>query len=617
MAPAHPAAPSAAAPTPLPTPTAEKPKRLAVILALHSEDDAEALVSRLERNPDLKLTLLFPPSYFESRSRAALAPRFAALQAAKQIEIGLTLDNEPNLPLLADLKLAGKEVQKWGFTFAWPEDAASQTARGSGRYQKRWGQLPSGFAPPFGAVSDPVMKVLGRFRLSWVLARPSSGWGVRFFGGTALLVPEPLPIDQTTPNAMSPRDAARAALSRPFTYVDAGSLPTPDFERLFIDELGKAESTAVAPLGTAQEFVESLRNEYQLPHDADPFANDYSGWVESALQRRAWQALADARQVVETYKNSGRANLTRLDAAVEEMCNAESGPFLLSLADGQNASTFAQRNFLATVANVYRLCGVPVPEGMGTWFVDRAFRRPSVHAPENDRPFFVEGPQSLTWNDPTGDDKGDGTFTYPAGAYAKGTFDLRDLTVSWTDTEVTFAASVVDLPVAGSVAVVPLTDIYVDVNRLSDAGSTSVLTHRGPAVIDRDAAWEYAVVLTPRNAAVYQSLPGGEQRLLMIKTADVSGNTYSATFPRRTVRGEPRRWRLTVAAGGAAVASRDEAPTPISVQATADQDSFGGAQGPRLPPRYIDLLAPTDDVQESRIKSYSTGTVILPYVEAE
>ncbi len=36
-------------------------------------------------------------------------------------------------------------------------------------------------------------------------------------------------------------------------------------------------------------------------------------------QRLAWVALSNARDVVEDYKNSGRANLKRLDAALEEM----------------------------------------------------------------------------------------------------------------------------------------------------------------------------------------------------------------------------------------------------------------------------------------------------------
>jgi hypothetical protein len=595
----------------------ETGQRAAIILALHPEGDAEGLLRKLEADPGLKLTLVFPPAYFENPTRAPLAARVAALQTARQIEIALSLDNEPNLALLADLREAGDKVQKWGFNFAWPEDAAAQTARGSGRYRKRWGQLPSGFSAPYGALSEDVMQVLRRFRLSWVLARPGEAWGVKFFGGTALVVPQALALDESAPAATAARDVAREILARPFAFVDASDFPTPDFENLLVAEIAKNRAGASAPLSTAQEFVEGLRNEFALPEGVDPFLNDHSAWVQSPLQRRAWQGLAEARQVVENYKNSGRANLTRLDAAVEEMCVAESGPFLLSLADPQNAPTFGQRNFLATLANIYRLAGVAVPQNMNNWFADRSLHRTTARTTDNDRPFFVESAQSLTWNDPKSDDNGPGEFVYPSGAYPKGSFDLRDLTVSWSENDVTFAASVANLPRAGSVAIVPLVDVYVDVNRLSGAGSASVLARRGQAVVERDAAWEYAIALTPKNAALYQGLPGGEQRLLMTRPASASGDSFSATFPRRILRGEPRQWRLTAAAGGAEATQRDEPPAPIAVQANATQKAFGGAPGPKMPPHFVDILVPSSDEQVSRLKAYAGGTVILPFVEAE
>ena len=71
--------------------------------------------------------------------------------------------------------------------------------------------------------------------------------------------------------------------------------------------------------------METLGDENQLPKEAKPLQNDYSRWVSTPMQKKVWQALADAREVVDKYKNSGRANLQRLDAATEEMATAESG----------------------------------------------------------------------------------------------------------------------------------------------------------------------------------------------------------------------------------------------------------------------------------------------------
>ena len=222
----------AASPTPA-TATVEPgtaPRHNAVVLTLHSEGDAEAILKKLESDLELKLTLILPAEYFETQNRGAFVQRFAALQTSKQIEIALTLSNEPNLPLLADLRLAGDKIQKWGFTFAWPDDAAAQTARGSGRYRKRWGQLPSGFALPHGAASEAVMQVLRQFRLSWVLVRPGAVPGLRFFGGTALIVPPLLALDDSLSAPNSARDAVQKALNQPFAHVVSEPTLTPDFD---------------------------------------------------------------------------------------------------------------------------------------------------------------------------------------------------------------------------------------------------------------------------------------------------------------------------------------------------------------------------------------------------
>ncbi|MBV9080588.1 MAG: hypothetical protein JO102_05655 [Elusimicrobia bacterium] len=615
-------APSAAAapsPSPMPTPEPRKgPKRIGLFYMPHPSGDAAGLATILEQNKDLKVTLLFPTGYFDGEPRHTILSRFRVLQSSKQIEIGLTLDNEPALPLLADLKKAGGDVDKWGFPFAWPEDVAAQVARATGRYQKRWGQAPSGLCPPYGAASDAVIQVLRRFRLSWVLGRAGDPWGVRFFGGTAYLVPEIfLPPDERMSGEAQARAAADAAFARPYTFVDGGLFPEAKLEKEFFQALAKAhQADPAATFVTGEELANGLRDELKFPEHADPFSQDLSGWVASPLQKRAWQALSEARQVVETYKNSGRANLNRLDAAIEEMCVAESGGFLLSLAQEQEGTTLAERNFLATIANVYRLAGVAVPENLNTWFADRSLHRTSARSAENDRPFFVEGAQSLTWNDPKGDDNGQGQFTYPADRFPKGAFDLREVTVSWTETDVRFSVGVADPSALQSASVQPLADIYIDLNRLPDAGSTSLLSRRGNGQVERDAAWEYAVSVCPGGAALYQALPSGE-RLTVSQPASVSGGQFSATFPRRILRGDPRRWRLTVGLGGALPPQRGETPQAIPIEPTAGPRSFGGAPGPRQPPFYLDLLAPSSEIQAGRLRNYDSGVSILPFVEAD
>lgn len=586
----------------------------------HREGDVDKLLATLEENPHLRLTLLFPPRYFEAPDRKTGFNRFRVLRSSNQIEIGLTLDNEPVLPLLANLNLAGDKVSKWGFSFSYPEDAAFQMARGSSKYQKRWGELPSGFIAPHGALSEDIMGMLKRFRLNWVLGKPDSTWGVKFYGGLALLVPN---IPEGASEAEGTRTWARTlatwAFDHPFALIDSSDWSDPNFESLFLKEMATlAKSKMDAPLKTASEFVETLGDENQLAKEARPFQNDYSRWVATSLQKKVWQALADARHVVENYKNSGRANLQRLDAATEEMATAESGTLLASLGENQVSNPTVERNFSATLSNIYRLCNAPVPAHLNNLFSSRTFQKATSKPTENDRPFFVEGVQKLTWNDPAGDDFGDGKYIYPTGRYPKGSFDLRDLSVQWNESEITFSASVVNMPSLATSIMLPLLDIYIDINKFAGAGNTVALKKRSSSLMQKEAAWEYAVAMSPLTANLVQSVPGSDPRLLKVQKSSLYSNTFSATFSRTLLRGDPRQWRMSAGIMGTENNRKNEDLTPFPVSASAGERSFGGATVGRSAPPYLDLLISSSEDQKITISAYESGAkILLPFVEAQ
>src|SRR5262245_9987401 len=108
---AQPLSAPTATPTPTPTPVAEvnipattdEIKSHAIVLTLDPDADGAYLLDKLESDLELKLTIIFPAGYFDTKERAMLIPRFSALQTSQQIDVALTLDNEPNLPLIADL----------------------------------------------------------------------------------------------------------------------------------------------------------------------------------------------------------------------------------------------------------------------------------------------------------------------------------------------------------------------------------------------------------------------------------------------------------------------------------------------------------------------------------
>src|SRR5207253_1856532 len=146
----------------------------------------------------------------------------------------------------------------------------------------------------------------------------------------ALLVPpRPPTIDEL--NLANKNWAERMAgwsAEQPFALVDTTRMEDPKSDQAYLEALVKkiAKSPSPKELITGEEFTTNLKDDLLLPKNADPFQNDFSAWVSASQQKRAWAALADARQALNTYQRSGHANLQRLDAAVEEMCAAESGP---------------------------------------------------------------------------------------------------------------------------------------------------------------------------------------------------------------------------------------------------------------------------------------------------
>lgn len=597
---------------------------LSVLLKLHPEGDPQKIIDFLRTHQDAHITLVFPPRYFEDASRRSFMAQFSTLQSSGIVEIGLALENEPMLPLLADLGLAGDKVSKWGFTYTWPEDVAAQIARGSGRYQKRWSTLPGGFTPPYESLSEQVIQSLKKFRLSWAMGRPSEIWGVRFYGGTGLLVP-PMPpaVEDPAEGKEWAEKTAAWAVSFPYVYVDASPLEDPRAEQYFLENLAKRVRSLPVdrPIITLQNMVAALHNEFELPRETDPFKNDYSEWVATPKQKRAWAGLADARKAIDSYQSSGQASLRRLDAAVEEMCNAQSGEFLRNLGakttDGTlNDSATAERNFLATLANIYRLCSAPVPSELNTWFTARTFQKTSpVKNALSDGPFFTGSAQSLTWSDPKSDDNGAGNLLYPVGDYPKGMFDLRDVTISWDEDQITVTAEVAESFTAKMPPIVPLVDFYIDVNRLADAGNTAPLRRRGNAAVQREAAWEYALTLSPTVAALYQAVPGSAPRQITLKTVSAKGRQLKASFPRSMLRGSPNQWRISVGLMGTENTRRQEAPLPVPVSTASTDKTFGGGTSGLVAP-YVDILDESVEDQSSRFNANSNGgPLTLPYVE--
>lgn len=588
--------------------------RKVLFYVVHSEGDPEKLVEFLEATPNFHPTLIFPAGYFSSEQSTATISRFKTLRNSGQIEIALTLSNQPILPLIADLTNEAKKAAGWKVNFSWPADVGGQIARGSGMHQKRWGVLPSGFYPPYLSLSATAADLVKQFRFDWVLAKPGTEPGAAYVGSTAFIVPI-LAQGDTDDEIVDQAMAARLSL------VDSNNFETPRREVEFLKLLAQKSAGWSTPIEwtLAKTWATEISKDDLLPSNASIYEKDYSAWVASDRQRLAWMALADARDVIETYKNSGRANLKRLDAALEEMYTAEAGDFLLSLGQSKFVSTLSERSFLATLANVYRLTGVEVPSGLNVWFSTARWKKTAASSTtEGAGPFYVDGPDSMKWNDASGDEGGEKSVVYPVGKYPAGSFDLRSFSVDSVDTDVRFSVTFGGTLNSNTHLVLPLVDVYVDVNRLSGAGSQDVLPGRRGGQVSRDAAWEYAIAFSPLGAALYQAVPGGSPRMINSKavSTDAGGNKVMVSFPKSLLRGSPKQWRLTVGLSGSESRKIGQDFVSVPVLENAGDRNFGGA-GVAASVSYVDLLAETTNEQRYLLAVPSTERFVLPWVEAQ
>lgn len=595
-------------------------KSFALFYRVHPDGKAEKLLKVFTDYPEFKATLIFPPNYFVSEARQALIEEFRILIRNEQIEMALSLDNEPNLPLLGSLKLAEKNMRgQWGILFEWPEDIAAQLARGVGSYQRHWETQPIGFYPPYLFSSQAVLKSLTRFRLKWMMARPQEGIGYLNEEGIKILVPPILVIDEKLIEGTElwSDGLVSEVLKYPFSLVDGSTWEMPKTEVRFLEKMAQKTTWELTGINLirGEGLVKFLSGPgVTLRTSAPVFEFDYSRWVQSDKQRLAWSALANARKVIQQYQNSGQADLARLDAALEEMVTAESGAFLLALGQSEKPLTMNEKSFLATLANVYRLCGIPAPSNHDNWFELGGRSSGNRSTSKRESPFFVEGVQQLIWNDTSQDDFGDGTYVYPSGDYPPGAFDAKSFSVTWTDAQINFEVEFGSILDPTKNSILPMIDVYVDVNRFAGAGNGTTLNGRGSSAVQKEAAWEYALSFGYLSGALYQAIPGQNPReILELKpTLDKSRQTIKVSVSRDLLRGGPHSWRMSVGVLGF------ENGKPVPVQAGVSPKAFGGALVGRSAPPYVDLISGSVDDQKQALGAYRRGAQVqLPYFEAE
>ncbi len=237
--------------------------------------------------------------------------------------------------------------------------------------------------------------------------------------------------------------------------------------------------------------------------------------------------------------------------------------------------------------------------------------------------FFLDGPLGLQVpdisdvavfldaTDPTGDDHGPGTYTYPTDTvFAPGSYDLTHFTAGTEGDEYVFSFEVTapiqnswDSPRGLSIQTF---DMYIDIDPGAATGARQLIDGRN-AALAADNGWEYAVTIEGWDPAIYVAGTDGSTEettpTFEVITFGDKGKVV-VRIPQALLSGDPAAWGISVV-----VMSQEGFPSSgvrriRDVEEVAQQWRIGGSTGHANSTRIMDVLWPIDNEAETWLSDY-------------
>jgi carbohydrate-binding DOMON domain-containing protein len=217
-------------------------------------------------------------------------------------------------------------------------------------------------------------------------------------------------------------------------------------------------------------------------------------------------------------------------------------------------------------------------------------------------------PGAVTIPDPTGDDDGPGTYTYPTDAvYKPGSFDMTELQVVPRGDTVEFRVSVrarIEDPWdsaawGGNGFSVQMVFIHVDTDHVKGSGVVQGLPGTNVRFAE-DEAWDRVVIISPQgparlHAEIGQKCPQWKDRIVVPNVTRAQGKTLVAIVDAKALGGPPQpTWGYQ-----ALMQSNEGFPAKTDlltrkVNEFEGQHRFGGGSDYDNDPHVMDLLVPPD-----------------------
>lgn len=629
----------------LPPPAEKVPEdRIAVVWAPASPEGLLETAEFLDAHPAVRVTAVLPEKLFSDEEKSLRAAQvLARLAARRQVEPVLSLPSEPPLALVLDTDLARQPSAAPPMAlpprFAWPDDVAGHIAQAQSQFRRRWRQDPRGMVLPGGLFAGPELALIGRMKLQWVMLLDGAGDAGVFGGLPVVLVrPAKVPTDahegwlrswkaqRLSAEEGDPSGPAILPPVRIFTGTDLQALA--DMSRVALS------TSAASPELPWLSVTDAVSAPAPWPVWSDETPANFSPWIGEPEENLAWRVLGVTRKSVEDYKNSGRADLKALDLALREIYAAENGRYFLHFGNDFNAADDAdlEREFLAGLAQVYRLMDQPVPQNLFESLASTPWQTRAEDTGGGSS--FFRSDNVLRWTDAAKDDRGPGDYFYPsAPEVLPGSWDVVAFEVRAYEKNVVFVLEMTALSnpwnsPAGFSG--PMADVYMDINGIPGAGAETLLPGRKGGIIEKKNGWEYALSVDGNGARLFRFSPGAAPKFLAALPVKLSGASgFRVDVPRQHLRGDPDQWAYGVVVMGdgsaSASASSAMAGTPMRVLPEPGPRHFGGAwhdtalaASGKEAPSFIDLLTPSGVSQSQILGVYKNGRdVVIPFVRAE
>ncbi len=223
-------------------------------------------------------------------------------------------------------------------------------------------------------------------------------------------------------------------------------------------------------------------------------------------------------------------------------------------------------------------------------------------------PAAAENSKGLKLSDPTGDDKGPGTYTYPTDAvYKPGSFDITDFEVvpgaNQTEFRVTVRTRIEDpwdSPAwGGNGFSVQMAFIHIDTDHKKGSGVQDGLPGTNVRFAE-DEAWDRVIIISPQGATRVNSEIGlkaaqWKDKIIVPKVTRAQGKTLIAVVDNAQLGGPPQTtWGYQVLMQSNEGFPDKKDLLTRKVNEFEGQHRFGGGSDYDNDPHVMDILVPPD-----------------------